>query len=870
MDVMINNWSQIKVSVPDISKLNMYRWATMGAFIIGMLFVPNESYAQEQESSQPDTTQQVRIGDIEGAQGKTSVFSEKNNLKDFINFGDYSVQDVLRRMPGVQVSRDGNVNIRGVGYQKYGVSVNGLRLAPTGMGSRDIALDALSADGLQSVELIKVVDPSMSADALAGVIEINSENMVSEGDQRAISAMVGGGANTKYLSMSGPGSRGWVKYAERFSDKLSLSVNLNYHEVFDSKEELQLGFGSQDFGNGFVDVYDRVSPGVAIDGHGRFSSSVNVDFTPSSTSSYSFNAFFNTDQSNSTAYRDSWVTGGDWIDQSTTGADGEAGSFSHEANLRSNQVSQLAFSGLGENEFDAFTLSYQAGWSQGSRESDYYTFPFQIEGLNYALDLSTEFRPQMEITNSETQVLDDGTVDRQFMIGQNFHRTLQDHINNQLSARVDVEFPIEAGALKAGVSSRLTFQDAEYGQDEFEYNRTLRMISFNMLREPNRNIDVINDNYRIPWFLNTEHAKAFLETQRPLFTADDNYHAYQSEVRNHGTEEQIYGTYAMADLNFGGLEVKAGARIEYELYETQGNEVTFDEQGDLSGINEVTASENRFYLFPNLQLGYELLEGSRLDLAYSSTVDRPDFFTQTPFLRVHNQDSTTFSGNAQIGAATADNVDLKFTQQLSSSGVISVAGFYKSINDMIVQREFSVNDYDQTQFVNSDETATVYGAEVSVDQALDFLPGLFSDLSLYANYTWSQSNYQTFESRGEMPLTGQSPHVVNAALNYTIPRFTAQVSYHWSDDLLTDIAETQQRAPSLGQGMRYLDRYENGYQELSATASYELSDRFMVWGNARHMINSERSSYLESLSAYPVSTYFNAGFDLRVGVRFDL
>lgn len=867
---MISNWSQIKVSVPNFPKLDIYKWATMVALITGILFIPNNGYSQDQEASEPDTTDQVRIGSIEGDQEKTTAFSERNNFDDFTNFGDYSVQDVLKRMAGVQVSRDGNINIRGVGYQKFGVNVNGLRLAPTGSGTRDIALDALTTDGLQSVELIKVIDPSMSADALAGVIEINSQNLVSEGDQRAISAMVGGGANTKYLSMSGPGSRGWLKYAERFSDELSLSVNLNYHQVFDSKEELQLGFGSQDFENGFVDVYDRVSPGVSIDGHGRFSTSANVSYTPSSVSTYNFNAFYNNDNSSSTVYRDSWVTGGDWIDQSTTGANGDAGSFSHEASLREDQVSQFAFSGTGENIFDAFTLSYQAGWSQGGRESQYYTFPFQIEGLNYALDLDTEFRPQMEITNSSNQVLDDGTVDRQFLIGQDFHRTLQDHINNQLTGQVDVEIPIESGALKAGVSSRLTLQDAEYDQDQFAYNRTLRMISFNMLLEPNRNIDVINDNYRIPWFLNTEHAKAFLETQRPLFTADDNYHAYQSEIRNHGTEEQIYGTYALADLTFGAFEIKAGARVEYELYETNGNEVTFDDQGDLSGIDEVTSSENRFYLFPNAQIGFEPVEGSRLDLAYSSTVDRPDFFTQTPFLRVHNQDSTTFTGNDQLAAATADNIDLKLTQQVSSSGVLTLAGFYKSVNDMIVQRELSVDEFDQSQFANSEETATVYGAEVSVDQDLNFLPGLFGDLSVYANYTWSQSNFQAFQDRGEMPLTGQSPHVVNAALNYTIPRFTAQVSYHWSDDLLTDIAETQQRAPSLGQGNRYLDRYENGYQELSATASFELSERFMVWGNARQILSDERSSYLESMSAYPVSTYLNAGFDLRVGVRFDL
>ncbi|HBX65900.1 MAG TPA: hypothetical protein DEG32_06975, partial [Balneolaceae bacterium] len=75
------------------------------------------------------------------------------------------------------------------------------------------------------------------------------------------------------------------------------------------------------------------------------------------------------------------------------------------------------------------------------------------------------------------------------------------------------------------MSSRWSSKEGEYDENRFEYNRTLRMISFNMLREPNRNIDVINDAYNIPWFVNTENARAFFESQRPLFTGDDNYAA---------------------------------------------------------------------------------------------------------------------------------------------------------------------------------------------------------------------------------------------------------------------------------------------------------------------------------------------------------
>lgn len=871
---MINKWEYIlsgscalakKFSIAAFKHFEMLLCVLMLAAVVCF---PVQLHAQESVGNDTSKTYPIAPQNL----SENHSFSSALKFKEFASFGDISLQETLIRIPGIQSSRDGEINIRGVGYNAYAVAYNGFRLANTGLGTRDISPSNISIDVIQSVEVIKVLDPSMSADALAGLINMNTNQVLPKGETRSLSALAGGETNTKYISRTGPGSRGWIQYAERFSEKLSVALNLGYHQEINAWEELQLVYGAQDFGSGFVDVFERVSPAVRIDQENRFSASTDIFFNTDDYNSYYFRGYVNSNDRAFISHQDSWITGGDFIDQSTTGANGEEGSFMHEASRNEFTTTQFAFQGGGEHEFESHTLTYNAGWSQGRTQNSDYLFPFQIDGLNYALDLSTENRPGMTFTNREVQILDDGTVDRQFMIGQNFDRFVQEHVNNELSLRADIEFPTSSGAFKAGVSSRWSSKDGEYDQNSFEYNRTLRMISFNMLREPNRDIEVINGNYRIPWFVNTGNARAFLESQRPLFTGDDIFQAYQSEIRNYTTDEQIYSAYGMGDFQFGDFGLKVGVRTEYSITNLEGNQISFDENGEIGAIQQDNATENLINIFPNVQANYGLSDQSHIKLAYSRTIDRPDYFPQTPFSRIDNQDSTIFSGNTLLEPVTSDNIDLMFEQQTGSTGYISIAGFYKSLNNFIEQRQLSPNSsgYEELIFVNSSETAMLYGVEVSLEQRLQFLSGFFSNIGVYANYTWSQSSYRSVDGREKMALTGHSPHVLNGALNYKKEGFNAQVSYHWSAESLSDIASIQQRAPSLGQGMMYLDRYEDGYEKLSATAGYQLSERFRVWINGNYLLNSSQIEYIRNRSEYPESTYQRSGLDLRIGVRFDL
>ncbi|MEX2603146.1 MAG: outer membrane beta-barrel protein [Gracilimonas sp.] len=831
----------------------------------------NSAIAQ-QEPAESDTTNQPI--DIPFYTNEFQGFSSNLSSAQIKVFGDYSVKKALIRIPGIQVSRDGDINIRGVGYDAYAVSLNGFRLSNTGMGNRALDLGSISTDAISSIEVHKVVDPSMDADALGGYVNLNTTKPTT--GERNLSVILGGGVNSEYINRGGPSGRGWINYSDQITDEFSLDVNLNYQLEQFTREELTLAYGAENFGNGPVDVIEQVSPSLMNDESGRFSASVGSYFTPDDRSEYFFRFFFNNDNREKVKHQDNWIPNGDWIDQLTTGANGEEGYYSHEASHQNLEMSQMAFHAGGENDLESLKLSYSAGYTQGRTNNTDYFFPFMLDGLDFAVDMTDRTYPQFSITNRTLQVLDDGTVDRQFIMGQNFSRITEDHINDEYSARVDVEMPVSIVEIKAGASVRYSLKEGEFDDYSFEYYRPndLRMLNFHMLKEPIRNIDVVNNEYMIPWFLTTKYAIDFLEDQRPLFSYDETVHEFNSAIYNYENTEQIYAAYVMGDIDFGVLKVKAGVRVEQTQNELDGNHVLFDSNGDYDNTELVTESADHFQLFPNLQLVLNPMEQNRVQLAYSRTIQRPNYFQQTPFMRVDSLNSSLFSGNHELTPVTADNIDLMIEQKVGNSGLVSVGGFYKSFSDLIVQESSNIssgayNGFQEMTYRNSDNTATVYGAEVAIQQPLTFLPSVFSNLGLYANYTWSKSNYET--PRGdENDIPGHSPHVINGALSYSQGRFFGQVKYHWSAELLEHLSSNQGFAPSVSSSPVYLDRFEDGYQDMSATINFKLSENFRLWGHIYNLLQTDQIQYTYDEEYYPTSTYVRNGIEFRMGIRYDL
>ena len=206
-------------------------------------------------------------------------------------------------------------------------------------------------------------------------------------------------------------------------------------------------------------------------------------------------------------------------------------------------------------------------------------------------------------------------------------------------------------------------------------------------------------------------------------------------------------------------------------------------------------------------------------------------------------------------------------------------------NDEGLTGRWNVNSF------QNGEQATVYGAEFTWQQNLEFLPGILGNLGTYVNYSYSQSiadvgrtvNERYTHGLAELfefvggnvdpdykyitPLEGQRPHIVNAGLDFTKGDFFTQITYQWSAAAISSYGSNDQTLVSVGNV--YYDQFNGATKDLSFTARYWLSENFQVWFDASNILNNLERDYYYEPDLYPYTSELN-GREITLGLRYRL
>ena len=185
----------------------------------------------------------------------------------------------------------------------------------------------------------------------------------------------------------------------------------------------------------------------------------------------------------------------------------------------------------------------------------------------------------------------------------------------------------------------------------------------------------------------------------------------------------------------------------------------------------------------------------------SRTIARPQF-RELIFQTFYDPETNRqFNGNPLLIDSELTNYEVRGEYYLGGGDRISVAAFYKDIEDPI-EAFSSFSDNNQlTSFANA-PSATLYGVEADVAYTISLMDwgGWFEskDLSIFANYTWTNSEIAVdaadttllFPSgvtpatnlfRDGVPLTGQSDHLANFQVSLedidTLQQFTVLLNY---------------------------------------------------------------------------------------------
>lgn len=787
-------------------------------------------------------------------------------------FADITVEEALARIPGVMVGSRGEINIRGTGRNRFSVTMDGQRLGSTGTGDRSFDLGVIPTGMIRTLEVNKVITPDLEADALGGNINIVTNRPA--GGHRVISASAAGMFYTNYSDHSGPGGSFLLNYSESPRDDFSIAFNLFYQKDNRGWESLDLHYGVHDFGDGPVDLFQRVTPALNIDESLRMGGGVQMTYQPSAITTFHLTGRLNRNNQILTKHQNSWIGSDNWSDASTN----INGTLGYEIFRKDRMIDQYMFQFTARHSLKFLNVSYRAGWSYSNIDQFHLDFPFEAARLDLSFDNSERNRPSIDL-------IDETVRSGDFRL-QNMRNLNNIHSDHKYSGSIDFEIPFQFGMLKMGSSALITNKDNNFQDDEFRILGITDMTRFDLM---GKSFNVFGQ-YDFPRAIHSSDAKTFFNNNIPAFRKDQNLTFKRSNIWNSTASEDIYSAYGMAKLGFGPIAITGGLRMEQTDASYNGKRVFFNPRGRFVQTIDTTKNVTDTEWFPNAQIMVIPFDYAKAGFAYSKTIARPDYNLLAPFELVDPQNASYFHGNPELKPVISNNFEIFFNYYFNNAGYIGTTLFYKELSNLIFESQRNIEiqkgeifGFDELfsddtpviavedrTFFNNENNAEVYGIELYFQQNFRFLPGFLSNFSTFANYTWSQSQIEIASREGTVSLPGQSPHVVNASLAYDHGAFNGMISFHWTASSLIEARDKQNLAPAIHPTETvYMDRYQDGWKNVSISAGYRISDNFRIWASGYNVIGFERIEYEYSRDLYPVLMEYSGGRGLRIGIRYD-
>jgi TonB-dependent receptor len=263
--------------------------------------------------------------------------------------------------------------------------------------------------------------------------------------------------------------------------------------------------------------------------------------------------------------------------------------------------------------------------------------------------------------------------------------------------------------------------------------------------------------------------------------------------------ERVSAGYVMDTIDFSKVRLVAGVRFEGTNLDTVTPVFTIDPvTGNpvFSGNTKLNGSYVK--VLPSGSLRFALKKDTNLRLVYSRGFSRPDPQDIAQALSVDNTANPILVslGNPNLKAETADNIDVLFEHYLNPFGVITAGYFYKNLTEPIITHTF--NNVTTGTFGSSTcSTATpcrvsqpvnagsawLNGFEAAYLQHLTFLPGAFGGLGISANYgyTASRTSFGPDFGRTDHPrLVRNAPHTWNVSPTYDRGRVSVRVGLSYN------------------------------------------------------------------------------------------
>lgn len=809
--------------------------------------------------TKPNTTV---LGEVEVlgsfGQGQAKALNRQRNNTNTTNvvssdqvgrFPDANIGDAMKRISGITMQNDQgearNIIIRGLAPQLNSVTINGERIPSAEGDNRNIQMDLIPADMIQTIEVSKSLTPDMDADAIGG-----SVNLVTRAVPGGRRIAVTGGVGYNQLRQA-PVLTGSFAFGDRFAnDRLGIVVAYSGNDNIFGSDNAEMEWVLDETG-GFIENYEVRQYNVR---RLRQSLSANIDFrlAPGHT------LFVQTIHNNRKDWENRFRLRYKDIEPDGNGGY-VAGNIRHQTKAggpdenfaRLENQTTYNYAVRGEHLFGKLRADWSVNMARAEElrpNERYMQYRVKNASVDGAVPTNTEF-PIVTPISKGLDLADFGLHE--------LTEEQQNTYDEDLNARLDFTLPIGNGSLKFGARSRnkqkfreLEFHEYAFLGDEPE----LSSIGEVMADRADRYMPGNYWNYdAAKYFVNPEYVGNLDLNNSALFEKSDIPSEYAASEYN--ATEAITAGYIMYSGKFGKLDYIAGVRAENTVNKYTGYAFDVDDETVTQRDGEGSYTD----VLPSVLVKYSLTPKSILRAALTSTIARPNYYDLVPYAAYSIVDEEAEFGNSELLAANATNFDLSYEAYLKGIGFFSVGGFYKRIDNFIYTEATDITyngvNYDATQPKNG-QAASILGAEIGYQRQLDFLPGALKNFSFYGNTTLTNSSTSGIRTEAVM-LAGTAPFMVNGSLAYETKKVTARISLNHSAGYVDEYGKNA-----------FNDRYYGDQTFLDLNAYYAITPKVRIFMEVNNLLNQPLRYYQYQAQYTMQMEYY--GVRGNIGVKLDL
>jgi TonB-dependent receptor len=304
-------------------------------------------------------------------------------------------------------------------------------------------------------------------------------------------------------------------------------------------------------------------------------------------------------------------------------------------------------------------------------------------------------------------------------------------------------------------------------------------------------------------------------------------------MRDHTHDkESSYDGYQRVDFKseIGDMPLTGGIGVRLAHVKTTSN--GFQTPDNNTTFNPVSVKNDYTDTLPSLNAVLHLTADQQLRFGAGIAIARPplDALVTGFSLNPTGTPPSGGGGNPQLLPFKANQVDLSWEWYFHEESLLSVAAYYKDVKTMIGASQ-SLQTIDGVQYIitseNNTEGGDLRGLELIYQSRFHFLPGVFSNFGVYANYAYVSSNiHEVAPVSDPYTMVGLAKNTSELDLFYNKSGFETRVS--WKHHSEFTVAPTW-----VGTTLKQLAP-EN---ILDASVSYDWADRYSVRLQGHNLTN---------------------------------